>query len=101
AATRYSGAPWKNGRSVSTDRHVACARSYDAAIAAGSNDSLRTPLLGLARLTSAMTAGRPTAIDDRIAAAKPRGAGAAPASRRTASSGRSTCAAITSSAFVV
>ena len=58
AATRYSASPWKNGLSVSTDRHAAPARSYDAAIAGGSNDSRSTPLLGLAFLISAITAGR-------------------------------------------
>ncbi len=75
ASTRNSAAPWKNGLSVSTDRHAAPARSYDAAIAAGSNASRSTPLLGLARLISAITAGLPAAIFCRSAAAKPRGGG--------------------------
>src|SRR5471030_2143720 len=43
-------------------------------MAAGSNCSRSTPLLGLAFLISAMTAASPRATLARIAAAKPRGA---------------------------
>src|SRR6185437_15693208 len=67
---------------------------------AGSNCSRSTPLLGLARLISAMTAGCPPSIRERIAAANPRGAGIARASLSRAANGRATCAAITSSALV-
>jgi hypothetical protein len=70
---------------VSTDRQVAPARSYDAAIAGGSNASRSTPLLGEARLISAITAGRPAAIADSIAPAKSRGGGAARAAAATSS----------------
>jgi hypothetical protein len=43
AATRYSGAPWKYSRSVSTDKHAAPPARVARAIAGGSNCARRTP----------------------------------------------------------
>src|SRR5260221_7476922 len=57
-------------------------------MAAGSIRSRRTPLLGLAFLISAITAGRPTAIFARREPTKSRAFPAASASRRTAAAPR-------------
>src|ERR1700712_913638 len=66
-------------------------------MAAGSNDSRSTPLLGLAFLTSAMTAAPPRETCARIARMKPRGADCARAiSARSAALTRGRAAAISS-----
>ena len=61
ACCRYAALPWKNCRSVSTDRQAApCARSSPRS-RPGRNRARSTPLLGLAFLISAITAGLPSA----------------------------------------
>src|SRR6266446_5644203 len=100
ACVKYSGAPWKYDRSVSTDKQVAPPRSKLAAIAVGSKLARNTPLLGLAFLISAITADSPAAIFARNAPSKSRGGGAARAARSVSANGRTRLAAAISSALV-
>jgi hypothetical protein len=68
-------------------------------MAAGSKSSRRSPLEGLARLISAITAGSPAAIFARRAAAKPRIGGAARALDSRAAGGSMAFAADISARF--
>ncbi len=100
AAARCSGAPWKYGSSVSTERHVAPPLAYARASDGGSKSARMRPFDGLAFFTSAISAGSPRAMVFCSAARNPRGGEAAAARAFTSTSGRRAFAAAISSRFV-